>query len=168
MSSWNLPSNSGWNMSSWIIRDVVRIKRKKYLLVEVVLTGKYWNRVQRAQNAIGSFDRAKEYSVILPQVLLSESKLKTLHHQLSRWLKTPIAKFASDSLNVREELAGLDSQVFAMEFGKRDDLIINLAHTACTISYRTNALVGETSYVVDQSCIQTFVDGLNGYFDREA
>ena len=155
-------------MTSWILRDVVRVNRKKYLLVEVVFTGKYWNRVKLAQKNLSGSDLAREFSVILPQVLLAESQLKKLHRGLSRWLKSPIEKFAVHTLKLKEELAGLDSQAFAIEFGERDDLIINVGHTVCTISYRANALVGESSYVVDQSCIQTFVDGLNVYFKREA
>ena len=168
MSSWNLPSNSGWNITSWIVRDVIRINRKQYLLVEVVFTGRYWNRVKLAQKTFSGSDQVKEYSVILPQVLLGESQLKKLHHRLSSWLKTPIEKFASDALKLKEELAGLDSQSFEIEFGRRDDLVINIGHTVCTISYKANALIGQSSYVVDQSCIQTFADGLTGYFKRGA
>jgi hypothetical protein len=168
MSSWNLPFNNGWNMTSWILREALRINRRKFFLVEVVLTGKYWNRVKLAQKNFAASDRSKEFSVILPQVLLSESTLKKLHRQLSNWLKTPIEKFSSESLALKEELAGLNAQSFAMEFGKRDDLITNIGHTACTISYKTNSLIGESSYVVDQSCIQTFVDGLSNYFSAEA
>ena len=168
MASWNLPSNRGWNMTSWILRDVVRIKRKQYLLSQVVFTGKYWDRLKLAQENLGVSDRAKEYSVILPQVLLDESQLKRFNHRLSKWLKTPIEKFETDSLNLREELAGVDSQSFVMEFGKRDDLIINIGHTVCTISYSVNAHCGRSIYVVDQSCIEIFVDGLSNYFRSEA
>ena len=168
MSSWNLPSNSGWNMTSWILRDVVKMNRRQYLLVEVVFTGRYWNRVKLAQKNFRGSDQAKEYSVILPQVLLSEPQLKKLHHQLSKWLRTPIEEFASDSLNLKEELAGLDSQSFEIEFGSRDDLVISIGHIACTISYKTNALMGQTSYVVDQSCIQILADGLSSHFKGEA
>jgi len=168
MSSWKLPSNSGWNFTSWILRERVRIGRKNYLLVEVVFTGKYWDRVKRAQKKFGPSDRAKEFSLILPQVLLAESQLKNVHSKLLRWLKTPIDRFASVSLRLEEELAGLDSQRFAMTFGDRDDLIIDIGHVACTISYSAKSLSGEISYVVDQSCIQTFVDGLTDHFKREA
>ena len=160
MDSWKLPSNSGWNMTSWLVRDVVQIRRKRYLLVEVILTGKYWNRIKLSQGDFTASDRARDYSVNLLQVLIDESALKKLNLELSRWLKTPIDKFTSVSLNVKEELAGINSQVFTMEFGNRDDLIINLGQTACTISYKMNVLAGQCSYVVDQSCIQTFVDGV--------
>ena len=153
-------------MTSWMLRDVVKINRKRYLLVEVVLTGKFWNRVKLAQKDFSASDRAKEYSVILPQVLIAEAALKKLHRELSGWLKTPIHKFADTSLNLKEELGGVDFQAFSMEFGKRSDLIIDIGHTACTISYKTNALAGECAYIVDQSCIQTFVDGLSSYFSN--
>ncbi len=167
MHSWNLPSNSGWNMTSWMLRDVVKINRKRYLLVEVVLTGKYWNRVKLGQKDFSASDCAKEYSLTLPQVLIAEASLKKLHRELLKWLKTPIHKFADTSLNLKEELGGIDSQTFSIEFGKRSDFIINIGHTACTISYKTNALSGECAYIVDQSCVQTFVDGLGSYFSNQ-
>jgi len=94
MSLWKLPSNSGWNMTSWILRDTVKVGRKNYLLVEVVFTGKYWDRVKLARKNFSATDRAKEFSVILPQVLLAEFQVKNVYNQLSRWLKTPIDRFA--------------------------------------------------------------------------
>src|SRR5262245_42708066 len=100
MSSWKLPSNSGWNMTSWTLRDTVRVRRKNYLLVEVVFTGKYWDRVKLARKNFSATDLAKEFSVILPQVLMAESQVKNLYDQLSRWLKTPIDRFAEVSLRL--------------------------------------------------------------------
>src|SRR5262245_25905234 len=56
MSLWKLPSNSGWNMTSWILRDTVKVGRKNYLLVEVVFTGKYWDRVKLARKNFSATD----------------------------------------------------------------------------------------------------------------
>jgi hypothetical protein len=89
MQSWTLPSNSGWNTTSWRLREVVQINRRRHLLVEVVLTGRYWQRVKLAQRKFNSLDFAKEYSVVLPQVFIAEANLKRLYHALSKWLKTP-------------------------------------------------------------------------------
>ena len=163
MRSCNLPSNSGRNMTSWRLRDVVKIGRKQYLLVEVILTGKYWERVEYTRRNLVSAGLVKDYSVVLPQVLLAEVELKKLYRELANWLKTPISKLVETPLTVSRELAGLDSQTFSIEFGLRGDFIINVGHVACTISYQVNALSGECAYVVDQSCVQTFVDGLGDF-----
>ncbi len=135
-------------------------------MVEVVLTGRYWERVKLAQRNFNSLDFAKEYSVVLPQVFIAEANLKRLYRELAKWLKTPINKFVDTSLSVSEELGRVEFRRFSMEFGVREDFIINVGHAACTISYNVNALSGECAYVVDQSCVQTFVDGLSGYFSR--
>jgi hypothetical protein len=164
MYSWKLPSNSGWNMTSWRLRDVIKINRKPHLLVEVILTGRYWERVKLSQRNTDSLDFAKEYSVALPQVLMAEANLKRLYRELARWLKTPIKKFVDTPLALSEELGGVESQRFSIEFGVREDFIVNVGHAACTISYKANALSGECAYLVDQSCVQTFVDGLGEYF----
>lgn len=135
-------------------------------MVEVVLAGRYWERVKLAARNFDSLDFAKEYSVVLPQVFIAEANLKRLYRALSKWLETPVNKFVGTPLSVSEELGGVDSRRFSMEFGVREDLIINVGHVACTISYKVNALSGECIYVVDQSCIQAFADGIGNYFSR--
>jgi hypothetical protein len=130
------------------------------------MTGRYWDRVKLAAGNFDSLDFAEEYSVVLPQVFIAEANLKRLYRALSKWLKTPANKFVDTPLSVSEELCGVDSQRFSMGFGVREDLIVNVGHTACTISYKVNALSGECIYVVDQSCIQAFADGIGNYFSR--
>ncbi len=104
---------------------------------------------------------------MLPQILLAETNLKILYRQLLKWLKTPVSEFAQTPLKAREELGDVESQTFSMEFGLRSDLIINIGHSACTISYKTNGISGECIYIVDQSCIQTFIDGLGNCFSSQ-
>ena len=167
MRSCNLPSNSGWNMTSWRLRDVVKVGRKQYLLVEVILTGRYWERVEYTRRNVVSAGLVKDYSVVLPQVLLAEAELKKLYRELANWLKTPISKLIETPLTVGRELAGLDSQTFSIEFGLREDLIIDVGHTACTVSYQVKALSGKCAYVVDQSCVRTFVEGLGDFLSSD-
>ena len=153
-------------MTSWRVRDVVRINRRQYLLVEVVLTGRYWDRVKLSRWESDPLALVKEYSVVLPQVLLSEARMKNLHRELRKWLKTPIRQFIDIPLALIEELGGVEAQRFSIEFGLREDLTPEIGHMVCTILYKGNAFSGEYTYVVDQSCVQTFVDGLGGYFLR--
>ena len=153
-------------MTSWRLRDVVRVNRRLYLVVEVVLTGRYWDRVKLSRWESNRLELVKEYSVVLPQVLLSEAKMKSLYRELRKWLKVPIPKLLDTPLTLIEELGGTEAQRFSIEFGMREDFATDIGHTVCTILYRGNGFSGECAYVVDQSCVQTFVDGLGGYFLR--
>ena len=81
--SWKLPSNRGWNNTSWHVRDEAEIEGEKFLLVEVVMTGRYWNRFKFVQNK--GVDYAREYSLVMPQVWISVSRLKDLLELMVAW-----------------------------------------------------------------------------------
>ena len=166
MHSWSLPSNNGWNIATWSVRDILRVDDEPYLLVEVRLTGRFWKRAREVQSSFAGLNMTKEYSVILPQVLLSEERLKKLCHQLSKWLRTPINELAARPLRVKARLGVAHSHAFTIKFGSRRDRIIGPGQTACAISYEVNALAGECVYLVDPSCIQQFVDELSRYFSE--
>jgi hypothetical protein len=160
--SWKLPSNRGWNTTTWLIRDEAEIEGEKFLLVEVVMTGRYWNRLKLEQHK--GYDYAREYSLVMPQFFISVSRLKDLLDQLASYLKTPINQMAHNPPNISQELSWLDGQAFCIEFGLRDEFICNLGKCVCTISYKLNALSGECAYVVDPTCMQVMVDGIENYF----
>jgi hypothetical protein len=160
--SWKLPSNRGWNTTSWFIRGEAKIEGEKCLLVEVVMTGKYWNRFKLAQNK--GFDYAREYSLVMPQFLISVSRLEDLLERMAAYLKTPINQMAHNPPNISEELSWLDGQTFRIEFGLRDGFICDVGHCVCTINYKLAALSGECAYVVDPTCMQVMVDGIGNCF----
>jgi len=160
--SWKLPSNRGWNTTSWIIRDEAEIEGEKFLLVEVVMTGKYWNRFKLAQNK--GLDYAREYSLVMPQFLISVSRLKNLLEQMAAYLKTPINQMAHKPPNISEDLCWLDGQTFRIEFGLQNGFICDVGHCVCSISYGLGALSGECAYVVDPTCMQVMVDGIENCF----
>ena len=160
--SWKLPSNRGWNNTSWHIRGEAEIEGEKVLLVEVVMTGRYWNRFNLAQNK--GYDYAKEYSLVMPQVLISESHLKDLLELMSAYLKIPINQLAHNPPNISEDLSWKGGQSFRLEFGLRNGFISSVGHCVTTISYELNALSGECTYVVDPSCMQVMVDSIENYF----
>jgi hypothetical protein len=162
--SWVLPSNSGWNVTSWLIRDAVIIRRRRFLLTELVLTGRYWNRLRSMDS---SYNVTKEYSVILSQFLLSESQLKKLQKELAKWLKTPIRRLGSTPLDVTQELAGLEGQSLIISFHSEGVGSARLGHAYCKIAYRYRGLTGECEYILDQFCIHTFVEGINNYFKQK-
>ena len=113
--SWKLPSSRGWNNTSWHVRDEAEIEGEKFLLVEVVMTGRYWNRFKYVQNK--GFDYAREYSLVMPQVLISVSRLKDLLELMAAYLKTPINQIAHNPPNISEDLSWEEGQAFHVEFG---------------------------------------------------
>jgi hypothetical protein len=171
--SWKLPSNSGWQMSSWRVRDILRNNGERLLLTEVVMTGKYWDRVQLAQQLArqdftSTTKFAREYSLVMPQFLIREMSLRSLHDRLAEWLKTPIKELAETSIEASEELCEGGHQSFIIDFGRRDGFIIDIGHSVCSMTYRTDGLAGETAYIVDQSCVQIFVDGVGKFFGHHS
>lgn len=162
--SWKLPSNDGWNTTSWFIRDEAEIEGEKFLLVEVVMTGKYWNRFKHAQDE--KLDYAREYSLVMPQFLVSVSHLKDLLERMTEYLKTPINQIANNPPDISEELCWLDEQTFRIEFGLRDGFICDVGHFVCMISYKSARLSGECAYVVDPACMQVMADGIESYFRK--
>ena len=160
--SWKLPSNRGWNNTSWHVRDEAEIEGQKFLLVEVVMTGRFWDRFKYVQNK--GYDYAREYSLVMPQVWISVSRLKDLLELMVAYLRTPINQMADNPPNISEDLSGGQEQSFRMEFGLRDRFISSVGHCVTTISYKLNALSGECAYVVDPTCMQVMVDGTEKYF----
>src|SRR5262245_8044953 len=149
--SWKLPSNSGWNTTSWFIREEAEIEGEKFLLVEVVMTGKFWDRFKQAQNK--ELQYAREYSLVMPQFLISVSRLKELQEQVAVYLRTPINQMAHNPPNISGDLCCLDGQTFRIEFDLRNGVICDVGQCVCTISYELAALSGECSYVVDPTCM---------------
>lgn len=157
MSTWQLPSNDGRDVSSWIVRSVLVSKRRRYLNTEVVLTGRHLDRAKWTQ---GEYALAKEYSINLAQVLLSVTELKELARALDRWLRTPIRDLASTHLELSADLGGVDGQQFSLAFAPGYGDAATADHPMCHIAYRGASVAGECSYMVDQSCIRLFVDGM--------
>ena len=100
----------------------------------------------------------------MPQFLISVSSLKDLLELMMAYLKTPINQMADNPPNISEELSLMDGQSFHVEFGLRNGIICDVGHCVTTISYKLDALSGECTYVVDPTCIQVMVDGIENYF----
>jgi len=146
-------------MTSWIVRDSFVLEDEQFLLTEIVLTGKYWDRFKSAQ--CKGLTYAREFSLVMPQFLIATSRLKELCEQVSDWLNRPISELAKTPPDVSVELCFLDGQSFQVNVGTRDDLICDIGHSVCTLTYKANALSGECVYIIDPTCLQIMVDGIN-------
>ncbi len=164
LSSWKFISSDGWGMSTWRARSRVEIGETKYFLVELMITCKHWNRVQLAQHSFAAMEKAKEYSVILSQLLMPETALRKLYVSLVDWLEEPTRGMTHTPLNLSLELCDVDQQSLKIEFGTRDEIIQGRDTTACTLSYRASHLIGESYFAVDQASVRAFSDGLGILF----
>lgn len=162
--SWKFISSDGWGMSTWRARSRVEIDETNYFLVELMITCKHWNRVQLAQHSFAAMEKAKEYSVILSQLLMGERALRSLYVGLSDWLDEPTRGMTHTPLNLSLELCDADQQSLRIEFGPRDEIIQGRDTTACTLSYRASHLTGESYFAVDQASVRAFADGLGILF----
>jgi len=160
--SWKLPSNRGWKNTSWFIRGEAEIEGERFLLVEVVMTGKYWNRFKLAQHK--GYDLARDHYLVMPQFLISVSRLKNLQKLMGAYLNRPINQMAHNPPEISEDLSWLDGQVFRVEFGLRNEFICVPGQCVCTISYEFFGFSGVCAYVVDPTCMQVMVDGIENYF----
>ncbi len=150
--SWLLPSADGWNkLKGTPIYKWISLQSEALILMEISITGESW---QRDKNDINEAEITKDFISILPQVVTKESSLKKLVAELDRWLFSP--------LDISIELSGVDCQSFQIAFGVNDGFICKPEKPVCTIRYAGGRMkIGEWNYVVDQSCIRLFRDGLN-------
>lgn len=164
IASWKFISSDGWGMSTWRVRNRVEIDDDRYLLVELMITCKHWNRVQLAQHSFASMEKAKEYSVILSQLLMGERELRRLYVGLTNWLEEPTRGMTHTPLNLSLELCDPEQQSLKIEFGPRDEIIQGHDTTACTLRYRASHLAGESYFAVNGDSVRTFADGLGVLF----
>jgi hypothetical protein len=162
---WKLVSSDGWGMATWRLRGMAEINEANQFLIELMITCKYWNRVQLAQHSFAAMEKTKEHTVILSQLLMGEAELRKLYVGLSEWLDEPAHDLTYVPLNLSLELCDPEHQSLKIEFGARDEIIPAHGAMACTIAYRGSHLNGESYFAVDQIGIRAFADGLGVLFD---
>ena len=164
LANWRLASSDGWGLATWRARSVVELHESKYLLVELIVTCKRWNRVQLAQHSFASMQKTKEFSVILSQLLMGEAQLRELYVRLSEWLDEPTRKMTRTLLNFSVELCDGEQQSLRLDFSQRDEVGVSQDTMACTIAYQASHLNGETYFAVDQEGLRGFANGLGTLF----
>ncbi|HEX8289568.1 MAG TPA: hypothetical protein VF556_16410 [Pyrinomonadaceae bacterium] len=159
--SFELPSNSGWCKTTWKFYDVIQFENRRLFATEVIFNSSFWN---YAASISGKFKDAKlveDCFLKLPQLSLVEWELERLYSHLAKWLQTPLSLLEETPLEYIADLtASTDYQFFEMKFGITGNNIVPRGQTECTISYKASGISGEISYIVDQSCIRIFAEGL--------
>lgn len=164
IASWKFASNDGWGLTTWRVRSQIEIDEAKYFLVELMITCKHWNRVQLAMHSFAAMEKAKEYSVILSQLLMPVTQVRKLYVGITEWLDHPARELTHMPLNLALEMCEVEQQSLKIEFGPRDEIIQARDTMACTLSYQASHLTGESYFAVDQASIRGLADGLGGLF----
>ena len=166
--SFELPSNSGWCKTTWKLYDVVQVEHRRLFATEIIFNSKFWN---YAASIGGNFEDAKlveDCFLKLPQFLLVEWELEKLYFHLAKWLQTPLNLLEETPLEYVVDLTAFtDYQFFEMRFGITGTSIVPRGQTECTISYEASGISGEISYVIDQSCLRIFAEGLEKHLSNQ-
>jgi hypothetical protein len=111
----------------------------------------FWDRSVSIENAV----LMQDIHVLLPQVILSDAALKSLAAHLQGWLgnRQPF------ECSISPEGAG--DQVVSVMVCRDEELICSEDRPALVLSYsRGSAMRGRWAFVVDQSCIRSFLEDL--------
>lgn len=150
----SIPSNSGR------ITTEFEVARRNHSSIAfcVRMRSEFWERMQS-----GLGDVVPQYDVTLHQILVVPFKLDALSRAISSWLeaRSPF----------RLQLAGEPDQLLSVAVGPSDSLVSSREKPVLRLVFEGAPTFSvEWSYVVDQTCLATTLDGLNGLLQtlREA
>jgi hypothetical protein len=141
--NWNLPSNSGRQLSTWTVND----QTAEHLSCDFEF---------RSQ----SVESDQPESVIrFSRLILTKSKLLEFVEVAREWLAKPLSDAASASFEVSVDMGGGFDTYVQLRFGESPS-VISAQNNAVTIDYCVAGVDGELTYVVDQSCLREMTEGI--------
>jgi hypothetical protein len=156
-------SNSGWNSLIFDFKKTFAVNNKKMILADLSVEGNFWNREQSLLPIEGGeltnrYELTDDYKVYLPQVILSEDRIKEYRECLKSWLAKPFEfelALSDNSETVPEILVYI---------GPRDDFISKIDRPIFSLNYTSFHMKAEWCFVMDYTCINLTLQGLNGWF----
>ena len=129
------------------------------ILANVSVAGDFWLDPPFADD-VGSSGLESVFLVSLPHIVLRKDRIENLLDELEQWLLKP------KPISLELAKCRTTRQSLTISLGVREDLICLLERPACTISYSSNSFeAGKWHFVVDQSCIRIFHEGLRAALD---
>jgi hypothetical protein len=152
---WELPSNSGREVSRWTVTEVRGEAAEKTYRCDVALEGRFYG------DTLGSavVDEIKDFSLVVRGLQLRHQELSRLVDRLRQWLSLPLAALKDRSLEFSCGMGGLFDQSLLLTLGQRDDTISG-GRPVATLAYIVGRMNGELSYPVDPSCLEILADGI--------
>ena len=161
-----LPSNSGWRKTTWRFYDTIQTERHRLFAAEVAFDSKFWNYAASIRGNFENAELVEDCSLKLPQVLFAEWELEKLYSHLAKWLETPLNLIEETPLDYVANLTTND-HFFEMKFGITGNSIVSRGQTECTIVYKASGISGKISYIIDQSCIRIFAEGIQKHLSNQ-
>ena len=157
---WKLVANSGREqLFGSFLKQGANEDGLELILANVSVVGDFWLDPPFAKD-VGSSGLESVFSVSLPHVVLRKDRIENLLDELEQWLLKP------KPISLELAKCRTTYQSLTISLGVREDLICSLERPACTISYCSNSFeVGKWRFVVDQSCIRIFHEGLRASLD---
>lgn len=143
-----LVSSDGWNSVTFFMSENPIPNQDGLIQVALVSKGIFWNRRQ-ILSISPTYESMDEFDITLHQVILSKERLVMLIQRLEKWL------------DVREEfdldISGAVEQKVSFGVGTQDKIIYRIDKPVFTMTYETSRIITTFRFVIDQSCISSFI-----------
>ena len=149
--SWELAGNSGWSSVQGHLRGVFVREGEAYLLARIVVRAKNWI----APDGLDRGELADDACVVLSQAEIPRRHLGAACRAFMDWLNSP-----QDTETVWVDERG---QYFALSLAPRKEFISSQEKPVCEVVFRMHQMRGEHRFIVDQSCVRLFVQGLDSW-----
>ena len=154
ITSWQLKSSSGRESVCWEIREFPAPRRTNALICDIHLAGQYFG-----VTLGGHASELRDYTLALRGLAVGVAEIERLAAFLRSWLQLPLGEQAQHPLSLECKVGGLFDQNVIMVLGDRADTLAG-GKPVATFRYVTGRLRGELSFVTDQSCLQSLVEGI--------
>jgi hypothetical protein len=156
-------SNSGWNSLIFDFKKTFMVNNKRMILATLSVEGNFWNREYllfpiEEDELANRYELTNDYKVYLPQVILSEERIKEYHGCLESWLAKPFEFQLALSDN-----SETDTEI-SVSIGPRDDIISKIDHPVFSLNYNSFHMKAKWCFVTDYTCINLTLQGLNSWF----
>lgn len=150
----SISSADGWNSLTFEFKDKLIAEEGGVVVCSIRGDGKFWDREQSlASGTVGEL--APDYDFCLSQVILSEERLRECRDHLEKWLSNPF--------EFELQLSVSSEPLVTLFIGVREDFISKVERPVFSLWYSSSRMKSESCFVVDRSCVDLFLQKLNGW-----
>lgn len=158
---WELPSNSGREVSRWTVIETCGSGDERAYRCDIALEGQFYSEMFDSA-AVGDL---RDFGLVIHGLMLRHHELQRLVSHLREWLSLPPAELRDRSLDLTCGMGGLFDQSLRLALGQRDDTLSG-GRPVATLVYLVGRMKGELSYPVDPSCLKIMADGIERILER--
>jgi hypothetical protein len=149
-------SNSGWNSLIFDFKKTFTVNNKQMILAALSVEGNFWNREQlllpvKEEELTNRYELTDDYKVYLPQVILSEDRIKEYRGCLKSWLAKPF----EFELDLSDDIKS-DAEI-SVSIGPQ------IHRPIFSLDYTSSDMKAEWCFETDYTCINMTLQGLNNW-----